>query len=149
MNYFCFQPFMRMLRKFTLKYFLAGILTSFIFCTLTWKTAQAYSPSHDFYSVLTTAQDTIKPVNQNDSLRNRNKIPGDSSRKSLVDTIPPKNRVDTFEYKLSKDSLDAPVHYQAEDSVVVLVQQKKIVLYGKTKTEYKDIVLTAPKTELD
>ena len=141
---------MRMLRKFTLKYFLAGTLTSLIFCTLTWKTAQAHSPFRNFYSVLTSQQDTIKPIVKNDSLRNKNKIQGDSiSINSLRDTIPPKNRVDSFDYKLAKDSLDAPVHYEAEDSVVVLVQQKKIMLYGKTKTEYKDIVLTAPRTELD
>jgi LPS-assembly protein len=141
---------MRMLRKSTLKYFFAGTVTVFIFCTLTWKTARGYVPSQKIYSVLTTAPDTIKPVTKDDSLRNRDKIPEDSiSTNSLVDTIPPKNRVDTFEYKLSKDSLDAPVHYEAEDSVVVLINEKKIVLYGKTKTEYKDIVLTAPKTELD
>ncbi|HEY6502967.1 MAG TPA: putative LPS assembly protein LptD, partial [Chitinophagaceae bacterium] len=58
-------------------------------------------------------------------------------------------RVDTFSLKLSKDTLDAPVNYYAEDSAVVLIMQKKILLYGKTKTEYKDIVLTAPKVELD
>ena len=58
-------------------------------------------------------------------------------------------RLITFSLKLSKDSLDGPVNYSAEDSVVILVQQKKIYLYGKTKTEYKDITLTAPRVELD
>ena len=58
-------------------------------------------------------------------------------------------RVDTFDLKLSKDSLDAPVDYEAEDSVVILVKDKKVVLYGKAKTNYKDIELTAPKMELD
>ena len=32
---------------------------------------------------------------------------------------------------------------------VVLIKDKKILLYGKTKTEYKDITLTAPKVEVD
>ncbi len=57
--------------------------------------------------------------------------------------------MDTFSLKLSKDSLDAPVKYEAEDSAVVLIKDKKILLYGKTKTEYKNITLTAPKVELD
>ena len=58
-------------------------------------------------------------------------------------------KVDTFISKIIKDSLDAPVKYYAEDSAVVLIKEKKILLYGKTKTEYKDIILTAPKVELD
>jgi len=139
------QPRMRKLRKFTLNYFLAGIATVII-CTLTWKTALAHVPAKNFYSVLTSQQDTIKPVNKFDSIRNKNRIPGDSL--SINDSIP-KNRTDTFEYKLSKDSLDAPVNYEAEDSAVVLVQRKMIVLYGKAVTKYKDVELTAPRIELD
>ena len=45
--------------------------------------------------------------------------------------------------------MDAPVSYEAEDSAVVMINQKKILLYGKTKTNYKDIELTAPRVELD
>ncbi len=58
-------------------------------------------------------------------------------------------RTDTFSLRMSKDTLDAPVNYEAEDSVVVLAPQKKIIMYGKTKTLYQDITLTAPKVELD
>ncbi|HEX5652856.1 MAG TPA: putative LPS assembly protein LptD [Chitinophagaceae bacterium] len=75
-------------------------------------------------------RDTTRRVNLNDSLQ----------------TI---QTTDTFLLKLSKDTLDAPVKYQAEDSVVILVQEKKIILYGKTQTDYKDITLKAPKVELD
>ena len=53
-------------------------------------------------------------------------------------------KTDTFSSKLSKDTLDAPVKYYAKDSVVVLVKDNKICLYGRTKTEYQDITLTAP-----
>ena len=67
----------------------------------------------------------------------------------VKDTLPLYQKVDTFNLKLSKDSLEAPLKYAAEDSAVVLVKDKKILLYGKTKTEYKDILLTAPKVELD
>lgn len=57
---------------------------------------------------------------------------------------------DTFNIKISKDSLDAPVVYHADDSMVMLVPQKKIILYGKTsKTTYKDNQLTAPGISFD
>ena len=39
--------------------------------------------------------------------------------------------------------------YEAADSVVILVPEKLFILYGKTKTTYKDITLTAPKVELN
>src|SRR5690606_685853 len=58
-------------------------------------------------------------------------------------------KIDSFSVKLSKDTLDAPLQYFAEDSVVVMIRAKKIFLYGKTKTEYQDVVLTAPKVEVD
>lgn len=72
-----------------------------------------------------------------------------------ADTVPSKDtiisglRIDTFSLKVSKDALDAPVKYNAADSVVVLIKGKQIILYGKTKTEYKSTTLTAPKVELD
>ncbi|MDQ3842616.1 MAG: LPS-assembly protein LptD [Bacteroidota bacterium] len=78
-----------------------------------------------------------------------------NTRPHVNDTIPVlandtlQQRVDTFSLKLSKDTLDAPVNYEAEDSAVVLVSDKKILLYGKTKTTHKDITLLAPKVEMD
>ena len=68
-----------------------------------------------------------------------------------ADTVPSKDtiisglRIDTFSLKVSKDALDAPVKYNAADSVVVLIKGKQIILYGKTKTEYKSKKLKAPK----
>jgi LPS-assembly protein len=56
---------------------------------------------------------------------------------------------DTFRFKKSRDTLDAPVKYQAADSAVVLVRQKKVILYGKTNTVYSGMTLMAPKVELD
>ncbi|HJS54161.1 MAG TPA: putative LPS assembly protein LptD, partial [Chitinophagaceae bacterium] len=102
---------------------------------------------------LTATQDTVPqkkdslirrpPVTTTDTL----KIDSVLRTNALSDTLI--NTVDTFDVKLSKDTLDAPVQYEAEDSVVVLVKDKKVVLYGKTKTNYKDIQLTAPKMEID
>ncbi|MDP4264639.1 MAG: putative LPS assembly protein LptD [Bacteroidota bacterium] len=91
--------------------------------------------------------DTVKPRSKNDTTNNVIVISSDTTR--LPDDSLKIRKTDTFSLKLSKDTLDAPVHYYAEDSVVVLMQKKKILLYGKTKTEYTDITLTAPKVELD
>ncbi len=144
---------MKQLRKFSLNYFSAGILTAataVIFCSLTWKTAAAHVSPTDFYSTLTTLQDTVKPILKRDSLQNRNDSLIDSMvARPIVDTTNPIQKVDTFAFKVSKDSLDAPVKYEAEDSAVVMIREKKILLYGKTKTDYKDITLTAPRVELD
>lgn len=113
-------------------------------CTLTWKTAAHHAPATFFCSLLTTNADTTKPI----PVKNSNEA------KKLTDTLPLKDsllrqKVDTFSIKISKDSLDAPVKYEAQDSAVVLIKDKKILLYGKTKTNYKDIELTAPQVELN
>jgi hypothetical protein len=75
--------------------------------------------------------------------------PDSDSLNLLFDSTGFINKTDTFSFKISKDSLDAPVYYEAEDSAVVLVKEKKVILYGKTKTNYKDIELLAPQTELN
>jgi len=54
-------------------------------------------------------------------------------------------KTDTFDVKLSKDSLDAPIYYHADDSMVMQVPDKKIILYGKhTNAKYEDNELSAP-----
>lgn len=83
-----------------------------------------------------TVPDTTRGIDSTDSVR-------------LRDSLPPSPKVDTFSLKLSKDTLDAPINYEAEDSAVLLVKEKKFLLYGKTKTTYKDVTLTAPKVEMD
>ena len=153
---------MKGLRKFRLKYLLTGILTAFLFFTQTWKSAGSCLSGTNFYSTLTSRADTIKPGLKNDSiLKSRIINPQDTSSRSRVFTNSSQNnfqkidsnvntiKIDTFVIKYSKDTLDAPVFYEAEDSAVILVNEKKVILYGKTKTNYKDIELTAPRTLLD
>jgi len=141
------------LNKINRKYLFASLLTVFFF-TQTWKTTANYSNHQNFYIALTATQDTI-PKKSSDSLVKRPSINASDTLKndSLLKAIAVRdsmmNRTDTFELKISKDSLDAPVEYEAEDSVVVLVKEKKVILYGKAKTVYKDIQLTAPQMELD
>ncbi len=141
---------MMRLHKFKSKCLFAGLLFVFIF-TQTWKSAANYSNSRFFCTALTAFQDTV-PKKVVDTLK-RPPVSADTLRKDSLQKINPGDTTiptaDTFLVKLSKDSLEAPVYYEAADSAVVLVKDKKVILYGKTKTNYKDIELKAPQTELD
>ncbi len=138
---------MKRLRKFRPNYLFTGALTAVLFCTVTWKASAYRAPLKEIGSPLTAfAADTVPTLPKNDTGILR---PGaDTTKRPLPDSIV-KQKVDTFSLKISKDSLDAPVKYEAQDSAVVLVKDKKILLYGRTKTEYKDITVTAPKVEID
>jgi LPS-assembly protein len=140
---------MKELRKFRSNYFFNGILAAAMLCTLTWKTAAYAVPAHGFYSLLTAGTDTMKPPGTTGNLKRFTYAGTDSTKLPDNDSTSVKQKVDTFSLKLSKDSLEAPLKYAAEDSVVVMIQDKKIYMYGKTRTDYKDISLTAPKVELD
>lgn len=66
------------------------------------------------------------------------------------DSLPVTKQADTFDIKFSKDTLDAPVAYHADDSMVLDVPGKKILLYGtQTKVKYTDNELIAPHIEFD
>lgn len=61
-----------------------------------------------------------------------------------------KIRRDTIQFRSSKDSLDGPVDYHADDSMVFDVPGKKLLLYGKTSNvKYIDNKLSAPSIEFD
>jgi hypothetical protein len=49
----------------------------------------------------------------------------------------------------SKDSLDAPVEYEATDSIVYDIKNKKIYIYGKGKVSYTTISLESEKIVYD
>ncbi len=139
---------MKQLYKFRSIYFLYGILTAAILFTQTWKTAANGILSSHFRSPLTLITDTIKPIPGKDSVNRLPAVANDTTRLPGKDSSF-KETTDTFSLKISKDSLDAPLKYAAEDSAVILIVEKKIILYGKTKTDYKDISLTAPKVIVD
>jgi len=50
---------------------------------------------------------------------------------------------DTISYRVSKDSLDAPVNYKAKDSIVLVVPSKQFYLYGNANTKYKTTAISA------
>ena len=142
--------------KFSSIYLFTGILTATIFYSQTWKTSLHDTSTQFFITSLTTPTDTVPPKSKKDSARTNPPTHADSLIKNPADSLlqnandtTPQLKTDTFSLKLSKDSLDAPVKYEAADSAVVLVKDKKIILYGKTKTDYTDITLTAPKVEID
>jgi lipopolysaccharide assembly outer membrane protein LptD (OstA) len=149
---------MMALHKFSLKSLCTVAFTFALFCAITWKSKANSTYTRNIYSTLTSdtvplpknkKQDAIKKVNNDtlpqnivDTTQTTDTIPG-ITRDTII------NKVDSFSIKASKDTLDGPVNYEAEDSAVVLVPEKIIVLYGKTKTTYKDVTLTAPKVQLD
>jgi LPS-assembly protein len=141
-----------------------GLLTALlIFCIVLTSTKTNANP---FNGQNTTSVFQIKdslPKGQRQTLNlnrqsldtNRPLIIG--NRPSVNDTVPPRagdsivtvQTTDTFSVKIAKDTMDAPVDYEAEDSAVLLVKEQKFILYGNTQTKYKEIVINAPKTILD
>lgn len=130
--------------KFSLKYSSFGLFT-LLLCTLTLLSSANYYVPPVFYKPLTTiALDTVPEKTDT--------IP--AKRDSLGQLIPDTGihtyqKIDTLNVKLSKDSLDAPVNYTAADSMVLDAHTKKITLYNKANTKYKDLDLTAQIIQLD
>ena len=110
--------------KFSLKYLFFLILCSGGCCFLTLS-IQAQN------RVRTVNGDTSKPAPAIDTLRKR------------------VAKVDTLNVKLSKDSITSLIEHTAEDSMVMDVDTRKILLYGKTEIKYDDLLLNAPKIEFD
>ena len=51
--------------------------------------------------------------------------------------------------RISKDSIDATIKSRAADSAVLLIPSKQFILYGKAKTDYKDLQLEAATIHFD
>jgi LPS-assembly protein len=158
--------------KSNLKRLFIIILSSVLFCALTRPADAGNITKALIYSSLTsdtskpklkkkflqkTTEPEIKtavPPGQNDAPvpltpRNRVEEPPNISDTTKLPLDSLAQNTDTFSLRISKDTLSAPVDYQGEDSVVVLVPEEKIIMYGKTKTVYNDVTLTAPKVEVD
>jgi hypothetical protein len=113
--------------KFSLKYLLILILSSGVILFLTFP--KAVHASVKFATFQIGQKDTTQP-------------------KSAIDTSK-KVKVDSMNLKISKDSINSPVEYKAEDSMVLEIDTKKIFLFGKTEVKFEDIVMNAPKIEFD
>jgi hypothetical protein len=138
--------------KVSSKYKIAWFF-AFFFIIFTVQSKNKVLTLHSFHNILTAHLDTIKPGKKTPVIQPTPKI--------ISDTIPQENKnkqidttmvvvKDTIDLKISKDSLDAVVEYNAEDSMILDVPSKKITLYGtKASSQYKDNNLSAPIIEFD
>src|SRR5579863_8042279 len=97
-------------RKTSSKYFLVLIFTV-LFFAVTFNSPANYSAHLHFGKILTAITDTVPKIK--DTVL-RDSILKDSTIKDSVF-----QKTDTFEFKISKDSLEAPISYSASDSIVL------------------------------
>lgn len=67
-------------------------------------------------------------------------MPADTVKKVSVDTLDAAN---------NNETLDDPINYSAEDSIVYLASINKVLLYGKAKVKYVDMNLESEFIEID
>jgi hypothetical protein len=131
-------------RKISLKLVLPLIFAT-LFFTITIRSSANYSNDKSFCKILTALPDTVP--------KNKQPETPDSTQKDSLNAFASRDTVitktDTSTFKISKDSLDAQIEYTASDSVVLDVPNKKITLYNKSNTKYKDLTLDASKIQLD
>jgi LPS-assembly protein len=137
---------MNQLNKGKAKYILVLALVPLLFIITLYCGASGFNTLH-FHSFLTV--DTL-PLNKADSQKIKtNALNNPSAFKKITDTNIVQ-KIDTLTYKPSKDALDEPVDYHADDSMVMDIPGKKIILYGKgTNVKYIDNALFAPRIEFD
>ncbi len=113
---------------------------SFIFCLqlMANQLNKSKVPVQKFVNADTIPFSSNVRKNIKDTLNNIKKsIIGDTSI-SKIDSI---TKIDTL--SISKDSLDAPIKYEASDSGVLIIPTKEFYLYGKAKVSNKDVNLDA------
>ena len=139
-----------------------NILSSTLLLPILLITLQSRSinAANFFFHTSLTAPDTLPRPNKNNTIQKiREMLKEDSLHKSDLrkngsikngDTSIVLQKIDTVDLKISRDSLDSPMEYAAEDSMVLDVPGKTITLYGKqTKVHYKNNDLSAPVIQLD
>ncbi|MDQ6756785.1 MAG: LPS-assembly protein LptD [Bacteroidota bacterium] len=141
--------------KVSLKYISAWI-SALVFCVLTVQSKDKLYNTFSFHNFLTPFTDTIipgkkkltlpkisTPVNSQQPLINNRNTNQKRDTPILFER-------DTVSFKISKDSLDAVIEYNADDSMIMDVPSKKITLYGKKASiHYKDDDLSGPIIQFD
>ena len=147
------------------KYILASTVLALLI-TVTLAIGNKMRGNQQFYKILTSDTIPTTPVKQKRPSKIKILVDKDTAQKfneankNLPDTgvtpikdtslpaIKDSSRsvaADTIYAKMSKDSLDAPVTYHADDSMVLDVPGNRIILYGKkSTTKYLDNDLEAP-----
>lgn len=128
----------------------AFLLAAIVFITYPLLANNPHKPN---FQKLLTVTDTI-PVPAKDTALPANNIITDTvktgdSLLAPLDTLadPVMIKVDTTLF--SKDSIDAPVTYSADDSGVLMLSTRQFYLYGKATTGYKDLKLDANTIKYD
>ncbi len=135
---------MSILRKINAKTTLAIVVAAYLLILTFYVNAQVRRV--DQLATQTAVSDTIPPKTPKDTTKQAPAKPVllDSSGKPLPDSV-----VHVDSIMMSKDSVDAVVKYAAEDSGVLIVDTKQLKLYGKAKTDYKDLNLEAAIIDFD
>ena len=147
--------------KVNYKYLLLIVSAALVLYGLTVEGSAAFQKTNYFHFTLTSS-DTVPPA-KSPVQRNRtsplptplktDSVPVKKDSAHLNDSIPVDDslvqKVDTFNLKVSKDSLDAPVEYEAEDSMVIDIPGEKMFIYNKAQVKFKDISLDAAIIKLD
>lgn len=130
--------------KTNIKYFLLS-LTVLLFTAITFRTDAKLKRLPAFFKLLTVTTDT--------TINNDTTISGvqDTTIINKKDSLSPKDIgrtlivVDTLSF--SKDSIDSPIEYSAEDSGVLIISTKQFMLYGKAKSTHGEVALDANTIE--
>ncbi len=144
---------MNQLNKGKAKYSSVWIGALLLLTITLYLSAAGYNAGY-FHSFLTADTVPVRPATVIDSSKNKTGITSNVSEEPLLIKKAPDTNIvvkkDTFEIRSSKDSLDAPVTYHADDSMIMDIPEKKIILYGKeTKVSYQDNKLVSPRIEFD
>jgi len=143
-------------RKISSKYLLVLIFTALLF-SVTFNSPANYPARTRFYKILTSRADladTTRPVRPigKDAILPRAHLPptvsivdhaGKDTLLHEADSMLATRRVDTLDYKVSSDTLEAQIDYKASDSIVMIIPTRSIILYNKADAKYKDADLTA------
>jgi len=140
-------------RKISSKYLLTLIFTAAFF-SVTFNSPANYPGSVRFYKILTNVgPDTTLPRRKigPDSIPPRAILPSRvpvievaaDTVLGVADSMLASRRLDTPDYKISKDTLEANITYTAADSIVMVIKTRDITLFSKAKAEYKDAKLEA------
>jgi LPS-assembly protein len=156
MNYRC---------KVNYKSVFIPVLAVLVLYAITACSSYAFQKDRSFFNSLTfTANDTVPvpakkagrklsaaPTPVNPTITDSVPVIKDSTQKkdSLLSGDSTTQKIDTFNLKIAKDSIDAPVEFEAEDSMVIDIPGEKIYLYNKSKVKFKDISLDAAVIRLD
>ena len=161
MNYRC---------KVNYKSVLIAALAAILLYGITLQGHAAFQNHSSFFGALTFLQtDTVPSPAKKKPVERKPLIQPDrdsaAAKNMLNDTIPVQKdsvstdslqindstvqKIDTFNLKISKDSIDAPVDFEAEDSMVIDIPGQKIYLYNKASVKFKDVSLDAAIIELN